>query len=47
MTKNKDNSLSNAEENQADLKSELSNTKIGSKKKHCTKKSNKKCLKVS
>ena len=32
MTQNKDNSLSNAEENQADLKSELSNTKIGSKK---------------
>ena len=42
MIKHKDISLSNAEENQADLKSELSNIEISSKK-TVHKKSNKKC----
>ena len=42
MIKTKDISLSRAEENQADLESNLTDIKIGDKKKQCTKKGNKK-----
>ena len=47
MIKNKDITLSHTEENQAGLKSNLGEIKMGVKKKQCTKKCDKKCSEVA